>query len=106
LFADHTTRSSYPRQNRRLAACAAFSLALISIFFLLQVVPHSHSGGHEAPDCRLCQAAHLGVAPTVSVTLLSLILLFFGEILVPLCPNFADPFSTYSPSRAPPPLMA
>ncbi|HET7108010.1 MAG TPA: hypothetical protein VFI38_14455 [Candidatus Acidoferrum sp.] len=106
MYAGNTTRSSDTRRNRRLAACAAFSLALISFFFLLQVVPHSHAGGHEAPDCRLCQAAHLGVSPTVSVTLLSLILLFFGEILVQLCPHFASPFSTHSPSRAPPAFIA
>jgi hypothetical protein len=89
-----------------MAACAAFSLALVSLFFLLQVVPHSHSGGHDESDCRLCQVAHLGVAPTVSVTLLSLILLFFSEILAPLCAHFAEPFSTHSPSRAPPSLIA
>jgi len=106
LFAGNTTRSSDGRRNRRLVACVAFSLALVSVLFLLQVVPHSHSGGHEAPNCRLCQAAHLGVAPTVSVTLLSLILLFFGEFLVPPCPHFANPFSTHSPSRAPPSLIA
>jgi len=29
------------RQSRRLATCVAFSLALVSLFFLLQVVPHS-----------------------------------------------------------------
>jgi hypothetical protein len=86
--------------------CVAFSLALVSLFFLLQVVPHSHSGGHDEPNCRLCQAAHLGVAPTVSVTLLSLVLLFFGEILAPLCLHFAESFSAQSPSRAPPALIA
>jgi hypothetical protein len=106
LLTGHTTRSAEVRRNRRLATCVAFSLALVSLFFLLQVVPHSHSGGHDEPNCRLCQAAHLGVAPSVSVTLLSLILLFFGEILAPLCPHFAEPFSSQSPSRAPPALLA
>jgi len=104
LLTGPITRSTNARRSRRLAACVALSLALVSVFFLLQVVPHSHSGGHDEPNCRLCQAAHLGVAPTVSVTLLSLILLFFGEILTPLCPQFAEPFSAYSPSRAPPAL--
>lgn len=106
LLTGGTTRSSEVRRNRRLAACAVFSLALISFLFLLQVVPHSHANGHDEPNCRLCQAAHMGVAPTVSVTLLSLLLLFFGEILAPLCPHFAEPFSTHSPSRAPPALIA
>jgi hypothetical protein len=93
------------RRNRGLAAFAAFSLALVSLFFLLQVVPHSHSGGHDEPNCRLCQAAHLGVAATVSVTLLSLILLFFGEILAPLCSHVGEPFSSHAASRAPPALI-
>jgi hypothetical protein len=106
LHAIRINRSENVRRNRRLAAFAAFSLALVSLFFLLQVVPHSHSGGHDEPNCRLCQAAHLGVAPSVSVTLLSLILLFFGEILSPLYLHIAEPFRSDSASRAPPALIA
>ena len=105
LLTGRTTRSEITRRNRRLATCVAFSLALVSLLFLLQVVPHSHTGGRDEPNCRLCQAAHLGVAPSVSVTLLSLILLFFGEILTPLCPHFAEPFFGQSSSRAPPALI-
>jgi vacuolar-type H+-ATPase subunit I/STV1 len=86
--------------------CVAFSLALVSLFFLLQVMPHSHAGGHDEPSCRLCQVAHLGIAPSVSVTLLSLILLVFGEILAPLRLHFTEPFSAHSPSRAPPAPIA
>jgi hypothetical protein len=106
LLASGTTRSASVRQNRRLATCVAFSLALVSLFFLLQVVPHSHSGGHDEPNCRLCHAAHLGVAPTVSVTLLSLVLLLFGEILALLRLHFTEPFYAHSPSRAPPAPIA
>jgi hypothetical protein len=105
LLRSPTTRPRNARRNRRLAACAAFSLALVSLFFLLQVVPHSHAGGHDEPNCRLCQAAHLGVAPSISVTLLSLILLFFGEILSALWPYVAEPFRPHSASRAPPALI-
>jgi hypothetical protein len=50
--------------------------------------------------------AHLGIAPSISVTVLSLILLFFGEIVAPLCLHFAETFSAQSPSRAPPALIA
>lgn len=85
--------------------CVAFSLALVSLFFLLQVVPHSHASGHDEPSCRLCQVAHLGIAPSISVTVLSLILFFFGEILAPLCLHFTESFSAQSPSRAPPALI-
>ena len=94
------------RQSRRLATCVAFSLALVSLFFLLQVVPHSHAGGHDEPNCRLCQVAHLGIAPCISVTLLSLVLLYFGEVLAPLSLHITESFSAQSPSRAPPSLIA
>jgi hypothetical protein len=50
--------------------------------------------------------AHLGIAPSISVALLSLVLLFFGEILAPLYLHFAESFSAQSPSRAPPALSA
>jgi len=94
------------RQSRRLATCVAFSLALVSLFFLLQVVPHSHAGGHDEPNCRLCQVAHLGISPSISVTLLSLVLLYFGEVLAPLSLHITESFSAQSPSRAPPSLIA
>jgi len=106
LFIGSTTRSADFRRSRRLATCVAFSLALVSLFFLLQVVPHSHAGGHNEPNCRLCQVAHLGIAPSISVTLLSLVLLYFGEILAPLCVHFTEAFCAQSPSRAPPALIA
>ena len=100
-------RSGNVRQSRRLATCVAFSLALVSLFFLLQVVPHSHAGGHDEPNCRLCQVAHLGIAPSISViTLLSLVVLYFGEVLAPLRLHVTESFSAQSPSRAPPSLIA
>ena len=99
-------RSGNVRQSRRLATCVAFSLALVSLFFLLQVVPHSHAGGHDEPNCRLCQVAHLGIAPSITVTLLSLVLLYFGEVLAPLSSHITESFSAQSPSRAPPSLIA
>jgi len=106
LFKRRTTPLSDGRRNRRLATCVAFSLALLSLIFLLQVVPHSHSGGHDEPNCRLCQAAHLGIAPAISITLLSLVLLHCGEILAPLRLRITESFSAQSASRAPPALIA
>ena len=105
MVASGTTRSADLRRRRRLGTCFAVSLALVSLFFLLQVVPHSHASGHDEPNCRLCQVAHLGIAPSISVTLLSLVLLFFGEILAPLRLHFTESFSAQSPSRAPPALI-
>src|SRR5258708_30048535 len=99
-------RSGNVRQSRRLATCVAFSLALVSLFFLLQVVPHSHAGGHDEPNCRLGQVAHLGIAPSITVTPLSLVLLYFGEVLAPLSFHITASFSAPSSSRPPPSLIA
>jgi len=90
------------RANRRLATSVAFALALVSLFFLLQVAPHSHANGHDDPACRLCQVAHIGIVPAVSATFLSIVLLYFGEIRALVCHHFGEPFFAQSPSRAPP----
>jgi hypothetical protein len=94
------------RPSRRLATSVIVSLALLSFFFLLQVAPHSHADGHDDAACRICQIAHIGVAPAVSAVLLNPVLLYFGEMLAPLCLHFIDLFSADSPSRAPPVLFA
>jgi len=94
------------RPNRRLATSVIVSLALLSFFLLLQVAPHSHADGHDDAACRICQIAHIGVAPTVSTILLHPVLLYFGEILAPRGLHFIDSFSPDSPSRAPPALIA
>ena len=97
-------RLSGPRPSRRLATSVIVSLALLSFFFLLQVAPHSHADGHDDAACRICQIAHMGVAPTVSTVLLNPVLLYFGEIFSPRRLHFIDSFSADSPSRAPPAL--
>jgi hypothetical protein len=91
-----------PRSSRRLATSVIVSLALLSFFFLLQVAPHSHADGHNEAACRICQIAHIGVAPAVSAVLLNPVLLYFGEILAPRDLPCVDSFSADSPSRAPP----
>ena len=94
------------RPSRRLATSVAVALALVSLFFLLQVTPHSHADGHEDPACRLCQVAHIGMTPAITAVLLSLVLLYFGEIFTPITLHFAEAFSAQSPSRAPPASIA
>jgi hypothetical protein len=79
---------------------------LLSFFFLLQVAPHSHADGHDEAACRICQIAHIGVAPTLSAVLLNPVLLYFGEIVAPRSLHLIDSFSAQSPSRAPPALIA
>jgi hypothetical protein len=94
------------RPSRRLATSVIVSLALLSFFFLLQVAPHSHADGHDEAACRICQIAHIGVAPAVSAVLLNPVLLIFGEILAPRTVHFIDSFSPDSQSRAPPAPIA
>lgn len=91
-----------PRPGRWRATCVVVLLALLSFFFLLQVAPHSHADGHDEAACRICQIAHIGVAPAVSAVLLHPVLLYFGEILAPRSIHFIASFSADSPSRAPP----
>ena len=95
-----------PRPSRRLAISVAIALALVSLFFLLQVAPHSHANGQDDPACRLCQVAHISITPAISAVLPVLILLYFGEILAQIRLHFSEPFSAQSRSRAPPALFA
>jgi hypothetical protein len=90
------------RPSRRLATSVIVSLALLSFFFLLQVAPHFHANGDDDAACRICQIAHIGVAPAVSAALLNPVLLYFGEILAPRGLHFIDSFFADAPSRAPP----
>ena len=87
---------------RRLARPVALALALISLAFLVQVTPHFHANGQDEAACRLCQVAHLGVAPAVAVVALSIPIVSCGEVAV--CPevSFAEPPSGRSSSRGPP----
>ena len=94
------------RPSHRLIASVAVALALVSLFFLLQVAPHSHANGQDDPACRLCQVAHIGIALTLTIALLSLILLYFGEISAVCSLHIGEPFFAQSPSRAPPALIA
>jgi hypothetical protein len=94
------------RPSRRLATSVIVSLALLSFFFLLQVAPHSHADGHDDAACRICQIAHIGVAPAVSAVLLNPVLFYFGEFHSPRSLHLIDSFSPQSPSRAPPALIA
>jgi hypothetical protein len=89
---------------RRLAKPLAIALGLLSLLFLLQVTTHSHANGQHESACRLCQVAHLGVAPAVSAPVLSVPLVSFGQVTANVTLNFSEPFSEHSPSRAPPSL--
>ena len=94
------------RANRRLAVSVAIAVALVSLFFLLQVAPHSHANGQDDPACRLCQVAHIGIVSVASTILLGIILLYSGEIRTLSLLQVAEPLFAHSPSRAPPALLS
>jgi hypothetical protein len=89
---------------RRLAKPLAIALGLLSLLFLLQVTTHSHTNGQDESACRLCQVAHLGAAPAVSVLALSVPLVSFGQVTPNVTLFVSEAFSEHSPSRAPPSL--
>ena len=89
---------------RRLAKPLAIALGLLSLLFLLQVTTHAHANGQDESACRLCQIAHLGVAPAVSVQVLSVPLFSYGRVTATVTLHVSESFSEHSPSRAPPSL--
>jgi hypothetical protein len=89
---------------RRLAKPLAITLGLLSLLFLLQVTTHSHANGQDESACRLCQVAHLGVAPAVSALVLSVPLVSFGLVTPHVSLYGSEAFSEHSHSRAPPSL--
>lgn len=89
---------------RRLAKPLAIALGLLSLLFLLQVTTHEHANGQDESACRLCQMAHLGVAPAVSVQPLSVPLVSCGLVTATVSLHISESFSAHSPSRAPPAL--
>ena len=89
---------------RRSAKPLAIALGLLSFLFLLQVSTHSHAGGQDESACRLCQVAHLGVAPALSALVLSVPLVSFGQVATTATFTVSEVFFEQSPSRAPPSL--
>jgi hypothetical protein len=92
--------------SRRLFKPLAFSLALFSLLFLVQLVPHAHANNHEAAACRICQVGHIGVTPAVSAITLSVPLISFGQITPAAILSCTQYFCSHSPSRAPPSSFA
>jgi hypothetical protein len=89
---------------RRLAKPLAIALGVMSLLFLLQVTTHSHATGQDESACRLCQAAHLVMAPALSALQMSVPLVSCGQVTATVAIHVSEAFSEQSPSRAPPSL--
>ncbi len=88
--------------SRRLFKPLAFSLALLSILLLIQLVPHAHANHQDGSTCQICQVSHLGVTPAVSAISLSVPFVSFGQIAPAAILISSQSFTSHSPSRAPP----
>src|ERR1700693_1096416 len=80
----------------------ALAIACCIVVFLVQVVVHDHENGQNEAACRVCHAAHIGIAPSLSALLLASPLLPSGSIREIAVQFHKDLFSHDSPSRAPP----
>src|ERR1700730_15907409 len=70
------------KRNMRhsLVKVLALSLAVVFVFFVAQVLLHSHAKGQNEATCQVCQAAHLGSIPTAGTTSLVAPLLAGGYV--------------------------
>ena len=93
-----------PSWSRVTKTSLALALAVLSLVFLLQVTPHGHANGQDEAACRLCQVAHLGVAPAVTAVTLTLPLVPVGQVAPSAPLAETEFFFAHSSSRAPPSL--
>jgi hypothetical protein len=90
------------KRRRPLARFLALALSLLSLVFLLQVTPHGHVNGQDEAACRLCQAAHMGVIPTISGIVLSVPLAPVREVEAPEFRVVTEGFFSHRDPRGPP----
>jgi len=93
------------RQNR-FAKPLAVGLAILSLVFFLQITPHGHSDSRQDGACRVCQMAHVGMAPAVAAVTFTTPLVVLGQVAAEVAhATTQDAVSQCSP-RAPPSLNA
>jgi len=88
--------------RRGFVAALAVALAALWVLVLSQALTHIHAKGENEAACQICQAAHIGSAPTVGVELLSGPV-EVAEYVLPFDVTFhQELFFHDGPSRAPP----
>jgi hypothetical protein len=88
--------------SRRLFKPLAFSLALLSLLFLVGVIPHAHANNQEEAACAICQVGHVAATPAVSAVIFSAPVINLGKVVPDEIWISTQSFSSESPSRAPP----
>ena len=91
----HKTRSDWVK-------VFALTLAAMAVLFVAQSLTHTHAKGQNEAACQVCQAAHLGPAPTAGTASLVSPLLATGYVQPVLVTIHEELFFHDSPSRAPP----
>jgi hypothetical protein len=90
------------KMRRGFVGALAVALAALCVLVLAQALTHTHAKGENEAACQICQAAHVGSAPTVGVELLSGPVAA-AEYVLPFAVTFHEElFFHDSPSRAPP----
>jgi len=84
------------------ARALALATAILFVLFAAQALTHSHADGQNEAACQLCQAAHLGSAPTAGIASLVNPLLATGYVQPFVVTIHQELFFHDSPSRAPP----
>ena len=96
MFAATQTR------RNRFAQPLAMGLAILSLIFFLQIAAHGHNDSRQDGACRVCQMAHIGMAPAVAAVTFTTPLMVLGEVAAEVVrATTQDSVSQRSP-RAPP----
>jgi len=93
--------AAQPRRTR-FAKALAFGLAILSLVFFLQIVAHGHNDSRQDGACRVCQLAHIGIAPAVAAVTFAAPMAIVGEVAAEVVGATAQESASQSSPRAPP----
>jgi hypothetical protein len=93
---------STSKPGNYFARTLALALACCMVLFLVQVVVHDHEKGEQETACRVCHAAHIGLAPAINAFLVNAPILPEARVQEIPIRFHKELFAHDSPSRAPP----
>jgi len=89
-------------KRSRFAKPLAVGLAILSLVFFLQIAAHGHNDSRQDGACRVCQMAHIGMAPAVAAVTLATPLVAVGEVAIQVFAAATQDSASPSSPRAPP----
>jgi len=93
--------AAQPRRTR-FAKALAFGLAILSLVFFLQIVAHGHNDSRQDGACRVCQLAHIGMAPAVAAVTFAAPMAIVGDVAAEVVGATTQDSVSESSPRAPP----